>query len=360
MNSTMKWIGFLATLAIVGILPLYTLLEPGQQALIAEQFQIAAIESATVLYAENCVVCHGAKGEGISDNPPLNTEAVQAMSAIDLFRVIARGRDNTLMAAWALEEGGLYSNTQVEDLVTFIQDVNWDYVDQRVADLGLTPPEVISLEVSDEMLAKLANLPENESLGTGLMIYAENCSACHGGNGAGSIIAPAIDSAELRATPQEEIVQVINNGIPGTLMAGWDNQLAPEEIGSVVDLIYRWPEMVTAGVVFPEAELMTIATSPEMIAEGHELYNIACKSCHGTDAYGSPMAPALNNQLFLAETPDAVIYQIIAGGIPDTLMPAWGNRLSDYDLQTLVAYLRSLEPSAPAILPPILGMPAAR
>ncbi len=65
------------------------------------------------------------------------------------------------------------------------------------------------------------------------------------------------------------------------------------------------------------------------------------------------MAPALNNQLFLSETPDAAIYQIIAGGVPGTLMPTWGSRLSDYEIQTLVAYLRSLEESAPSILPPI-------
>jgi hypothetical protein len=56
----------------------------------------------------------------------------------------------------------------------------------------------------------------------------------------------------------------------------------------------------------------------------------------------------------LAETPDAAIYPIVAGGIPGTLMPAWGNRLSDQDIQSLVAFLRSLEPSAPAIVPPIL------
>ena len=65
------------------------------------------------------------------------------------------------------------------------------------------------------------------------------------------------------------------------------------------------------------------------------------------------MAPALNNTLFLAETPDAAMYQIIAGGVPGTLMPEWGNRLTDYDIQTLVAYLRSFEPTAPPIVPPI-------
>ena len=50
---------------------------------------------------------------------------------------------------------------------------------------------------------------------------------------------------------------------------------------------------------------------------------------------------------------DAAIYQIIAGGVPNTLTPASGSRLTDKDLQALVAYLRSLEDSAPATLPPI-------
>ena len=67
------------------------------------------------------------------------------------------------------------------------------------------------------------------------------------------------------------------------------------------------------------------------------------------------MAPALNNQVFLSETTDAAIYQIIAGGVSETLMPAWGNRLNDYDIQSLVAFLRSQEPSAPAIVPPIIN-----
>ncbi|MFN2197540.1 MAG: c-type cytochrome [Anaerolineales bacterium] len=73
------------------------------------------------------------------------------------------------------------------------------------------------------------------------------------------------------------------------------------------------------------------------------------------DGYGTAMAPAVNNQIFLSETPDAAIYQIIAGGVPDTLMPAWGSRLNDRDIQSLVAFLRSMEPTAPAIVQPVLN-----
>lgn len=186
-------------------------------------------------------------------------------------------------------------------------------------------------------------------------VYPENYAACHGANGAGTMIAPSIDSADLRAIPKDEIIQLISIGVPGSLMASWQALLQPDQINSVVDLIYPWPEMVRAGVDFPEVEVMSIPSSPELIIAGDRLYHIACKSCHGVDGFGSPMAPALNNQIFLSKTPDAAIYQIIAGGIPETLMPAWGSRLNDQEIQSLVAFLRSQEPSAPVILPPILG-----
>jgi mono/diheme cytochrome c family protein len=132
-------------------------------------------------------------------------------------------------------------------------------------------------------------------------------------------------------------------------MAGWDNALEPEQIATLVTLIERWPELEQAGMEFPQTEPVVFEITPEMIAEGEQLYNIACKTCHGVEAYGTRMAPPLNNQTFLSETPDAAIYQIIAGGVPDTVMPAWGNRLTEEDLSALVAYLRSLEATAPPV-----------
>jgi len=355
MTPSMKTMGILATFVILTIVPIYSWIEPSNQKRLLSDFYTNAVLASTDHYAENCAVCHGAAGEGIGDTPPLNTDAVRMMSESDLTKVISRGRTNTLMAAWAVEEGGIFSNSQIDDFTTFMQQANWEYVETRVAELGLTPPTVIEMEVSDEMLSTLASLVGGEALTEGLYVYADNCAACHGANGAGTVIAPAIDSAELRATPKEEIVQLVNTGVSGTLMASWQNILSPEEINAAVDLIYRWPDLLAAGIDFPEVEVMSIPSSPELIADGQQLFNIACKSCHGVDGYGSPMAPAVSNQLFLAETPDAAIYQIIAGGVPGTLMPAWGSRLDDYKLQSLVAFLRSMEPSAPPILPPILG-----
>ena len=355
MSSTMKWTGLIATLIIVLILPLYAWIEPGLQEKNLEKFHTDAVVAATDRYAENCAVCHGADGEGIGNNPPLNNDTVRMMSKNDLERVISRGRNNTLMAAWAIEEGGIFTNPKIDEFVTLIQKVNWDFVEVRVAELGLTPPEVIEMEVSEEMLASVASLSDGETLSSALIVYAENCAACHGSNGAGTVIAPTLDSADLRTNSQEDLRKLVNNGVSGSLMAGWHDILSPDEIDSVVSLIFRWPEMVQAGVKFPEVVLMSIPSSPELIADGQHLFNITCKSCHGVDGYGSPMAPAINNQLFLAETSDVVIYQIVASGIPDTLMPAWGSRLTDRDIQSLVAFLRSMEPSAPTIVQPVLS-----
>lgn len=355
MTTPMKITGLLATLIILLVIPVYSMIEPSQQENLLNDFYAAAVVTSTDTYAENCAVCHGADGQGIGDTPALNSEGIRTMPESELIKVISRGRDNTLMAAWAVEEGGILSASQISDMVVFIQQANWEYVNARVAELGLTPPEVTEMEVSEEMLTSLTALEGGESLSLGLTTYAENCAACHGSNGAGTMIAPALDSADLRATPRDEILATVNNGVNGTLMASWQNILAPEEIAATVDLLLRWDELLNSGVEFPEAEMLTIASSPEMIADGYDLFHIACKSCHGVDGYGTRMAPALNNEIFLSETPDAAIYQIIAGGVSGTLMPAWGSRLSDYDLQSLVAYLRSLEETAPAIVPPILA-----
>ena len=128
--------------------------------------------------------------------------------------------------------------------------------------------------------------------------------------------------------------------------------LTPEEIDASIAFLVHWTEIENSGVEFPEIEMPVFESTPEMIAAGDRLFHIACKSCHGVDAYGTPMAPALNTPTFLGETPDAAIYQIIAGGVPDTLMPAWGARLSEQDLNSLVAFLRSLEGNTQPILQP--------
>ena len=80
---------------------------------------------------------------------------------------------------------------------------------------------------------------------------------------------------------------------------------------------------------------------------GVKLYATYCGACHGP-AGKSGFAPAIGSEKYLAATDDATITQITADG--KSGMPAWskskGGTLSDGQIGDIVAYLRSLDPSA--------------
>jgi cbb3-type cytochrome c oxidase subunit III len=254
------------------------------------------------------------------------------------------------MAAYSVDEGGIFTNAEIDQLLAVVQYANWSAVEARVAALGLTPPDVVTVELTNEMLDSVRALPDGDALSAGLEVFAAECVACHGANAEGTTIAPALDSEELRTRmTDDDLIRTISNGVSGTLMAGWDGALTADEIANVSLLVRRWPDISAAGLEMPVIEAEPLDMSPETIANGQWLFNLMCSQCHGTDGYGSPMAPALNNQQFLSETPDAAIQQIISLGVPGTRMPAWGGRLTEYDINSLVAFLRSLEPTAPAI-----------
>jgi len=356
MTRELTLMGLLGTLLIAVAMGINVLRESDRQAQAQLDLRVAAVLDGMDRFAENCAICHGAAGEGLGATPALNSEAVRQIDYLDLVRTIERGRYGTTMAAYGVDEGGIFIRAQIDSLVALIQYADWGAVAARVAELGLTPPDPIVVELSDETLALVASLPDGEALSAGLQVYATECAACHGANGEGTTLAPALNSADLRAQKTEsDLARIIEQGVPGTLMAAWNRALTADEIASVIMLIERWPELDAAGVIMPVVEVQPVDMSPEAIAHGQWLFSLTCAQCHGTNGYGTPLAPALNNQTFLSQTPDAAIQQIIAGGITGTSMPAWGGRLTEYDIAALTAYLRSLEPTAPAIASPATG-----
>lgn len=308
-----------------------------------------AVVMATTLYAENCVICHGSQGEGIAANPPLNSEGVREMDENTLYNTIARGRYGTIMAAFSAEEGGIFTSQQINALMSLIQYGSWGYVAEVVDAMGLTPPEMVTIDVSEEVLTSISALPDGDALGAGLTLYADHCVACHGANLEGTAIAPALTPATRNYL---DMTRIINEGVTGTLMASWDKTFTDEEVNTLITFITRWQEIQFAGIELPTIEVPTIDMSPTAIAEGQRLYSLLCTQCHGTQGYGTPLAPALNNQVFLADTPNAAIQQIIAGGVSGTAMPAWAGYLSEANIAAITAFIRSWEPNAPPIVTP--------
>jgi mono/diheme cytochrome c family protein len=85
---------------------------------------------------------------------------------------------------------------------------------------------------------------------------------------------------------------------------------------------------------------------------GEQLFANNCASCHGVNGIGAE-APRLNAREFLASTTDEQMKLLITGGVSGTDMPAWGidfgGPFTDEQIQQIITYIRSWEPTAPSV-----------
>ena len=92
-----------------------------------------------------------------------------------------------------------------------------------------------------------------------------------------------------------------------------------------------------------------VATTPESIATGKQIYTRYCATCHGTSGQGgsgsdiSPPAPNLTDDDWKHGSTDGEIFDVIKNGVPpDLSMEPWGDRIKDEDIWNVVNYVRSL------------------
>lgn len=345
-------VGILAlALLITGIL-FYALDEPSRIARAQEQQTPTDLDEAMTLYAENCVVCHGLSGDGIGSAPALNREDLRSADVQALSKIIARGLPNTAMPAWSEEDGGPLNSNQVERLANLILDGDWMQTQDRVVNLGLAPRVPFTTQPDPKILNELQNLPNGEMLTQGVTIFAEQCVACHGADGLGSSLAPGLNDPVIREKSVEDLERSIRYGIAGTNMAAWSSRLADDDIAGLVELIRNWDRVPPGAIPAPNRP---VAVTAESLEQGAALYSANCARCHGPEGQGTPRAPALNVRKFLTDTNDAAVQQIITLGVTGTAMPAWGDRLSDAEIQSIVGFVRSWEPDAPEVAAPARG-----
>ncbi len=345
-------ISFLAVAYMMVLIPVYAWKEPDRMDRVELAVLTENVDAAMTLYAENCALCHGMAGEGIGSNPALNNPGLQQMDYDSLFKVISFGRYNTTMPAWGQEDGGPLTDHEISQLVVLLQNDWWQYVETRTINLGLQPLIPVISEPDPELLDAVASLPHGETLTLGITVYAEQCVSCHGPDGLGTSIATPLNDPLLRETPQEDLEQTIQNGVSGTLMAGWKNILTSAEVNALSTLIKEWDSIPSGTIPQPETPIRVTAESLQL---GETLYASACSFCHGADGQGTPRAPSLNVKSFLEETNDLAMEQIISLGVPDTSMLAWETRMNEAEIQAIVGFIRSWEPTAPEVAVPARG-----
>ena len=345
-----KIISMLALLVLVVVLPIYVLLEPDRMVQAQVALRQEFVSDAAVIYVENCAVCHGAAGEGIGAVPGLDKPALYEADYDFLYKTIARGRYDTTMTGWHIDEGGVFNDYQVEELVALIRYVDWSLVGELAAVQGLIPPTLPVPQVEEAFLEEIAALsPDGNVWAEGMQIYANNCTICHGINGQGSDLGVNLNNPDVRAVDTAELVRIINEGVPSTLMAGWSNVLEPHEVESLVTFLQNWDVIEGQGFVLtpPDPVRIDLDNPEEVLALGERIFSTTCAVCHGDNGSGGT-GPALNSLQLLTNNSDEQIQSTIINGghRPNSSMPAFGDRLTSVEIGALIDFIRAWEPTA--------------
>lgn len=162
----------------------------------------------------------------------------------------------------------------------------------------------IAVAASVGVLGSASAWAQSGDLTRGEKIYLKRCVWCHGvdGDGYGAadklMVPPPRDFTgglyKIKSSPHTEdfandldIFRMISDGMPGTDMPGWADILSEQDRWDLVVYLKAFAELEEEPGVIVDYGTQ-IATSPESIARGKELFveNDRCSECHGKDGKG--------------------------------------------------------------------------
>lgn len=106
--------------------------------------------------------------------------------------------------------------------------------------------------------------------------------------------------------------------------------------------------------IVPIDSIIAPESRPALVADGAKVYQQYCIACHGPLPGGAqPLGPVLDAREYLAFASNRRIDSILVYGIPGTAMVGWSKRrgglLDDAQIEGLVYYIRSWQPTAPSV-----------
>jgi mono/diheme cytochrome c family protein len=360
-------VAFGLTLCILIIFQIYIWREPARIEADEAEDHVAAVAAGDDLYGENCAACHGQNGDG-GAGPALNSAALLKIISDDaLFNLTKTGVPGTIMPAWGQMFGGPFTDQQIQHMVAFVRA--WEP----------TAPEP----------TPVANAPDPAR---GALIYEQTCSVCHGQDGLGTELVPALnDLARLNKLSDAWYRNTIAHGRPAKGMPTWGTVLSPAQINDVVALLAIWREgnSVSANIPLnrylsnalfairqfdrPDAEFFLKAAETqadssqgEVIREifslveenrlfeaettlitllppeemGQALYDSNCAPCHGSDASGD-LGPALRPSPFVQARSDEELIAFMLEGRDGTAMDGFEGILTADELANVVFIMRA-------------------
>ena len=238
------------------------------------------------------------------------------------------------------------------------------------------------------------NAQDGEELGR--VTYDRWCAGCHGvdgtgdGDGAGYMLPRPRDFTQalyqIRTTASgdlptdEDILNIIDRGMPGTTMPGWEELLSDDERDALVQYLKTFSRFFSPDEVPQPLEFgRATGSNTDVLAEGERVFREVadCAACHGeggrgdgesaptlTDDWDFPIRAAdlTENWLFNGGGDVEDIYRRLLTGLNGTPMPSLADVvtagiITDEQLWALAHYARSLSPEdSPGITEVVRGV----
>jgi len=185
------------------------------------------------------------------------------------------------------------------------------------------------------------------------VLYAKNCSGCHGLDGKGGAAIGVGDPVYLAVADDAAIIHVISDGQKGTSMPAFaqhsGGMLTDYQIQVIASGIRaRWakPDALRGAIAPPYA-----ASGPGDPKRGAAVYGAYCSSCHGADGRGGSKASCIVEPSYLALVSDQYLRTTVIAGRPELGAPDWrgnipGKPMSPEDVSDVVAWLDSQRPGS--------------
>lgn len=229
-----KLVALLLLWAVVILFQVIWVTQPWQLNAAEAELLELQIERGAKLYASNCTSCHGADGQGFV-GPALNrldwhgdlTEVEKIDVANMLVDTITNGRGGTDTPTWDIQEangervivsrsrmpafgqsaGGPLNEQEVEDLVMFLMNYQWENAPTNLV-AGNIPAAVMTKIVDDNPVPiTAADLPESPLVSDLVndrareLLIEAGCLTCHTLGNYGGAIAPNLSQAGDWLTP---------------------------------------------------------------------------------------------------------------------------------------------------------------
>jgi mono/diheme cytochrome c family protein len=177
------------------------------------------------------------------------------------------------------------------------------------------------------------------------VLYAQNCSGCHGVDGRGGLTVSLVDPVYLVIADSATIRRITAEGVPGTAMPAFAEKAGGFLTDTQIDILVRgirtrWARPDAFDNLKPPPYA---ASRPGDATRGQSVFTTFCSSCHGTDGRGG-RGGSIADASYLALVSDQHLRTVTITGMPAFGAPDWrgnlpGKPLSDDDVTDVVAWL---------------------